>query len=610
MMAPLKPALPFIEGETLSGYVSRHAVLFETTPRDFCSDLGMRWPFLCSGYDTQVERLCWLTGESVEALRAWRTQKIGIGYYKVGKAQANTAVLRRTAVRLCPQCVTTALSETGPPGVFQMLEWSILSIHRCSRHSCPLITLPSSNHSHTTYDFAARVLEHREKIHRASESQETLKEISFENYIQKRIWHGPKGDWLSDWDLHHIHRASLTLGAALSGIKGEMPGNLPMLEVRSLCELGFSNLASGNAKFKSALHELHEASTTERPYYSADLGPFYHWLREAHAEPPLAELVQIIQKHVFDTYPTPTGKGVFGKKPKVQKWLTINDARKRSGFGAVFLKQLLGHLDGISEEAALKRTDVHVDEIKRAKSYWRTLINLKRAASDLGIHAQQVKALQNRCVLSTVKITSSKRYLKRVEIDDLLKRVSELPRSLSEKSVLPIKEFCRAKGVQLTRVIDLWIRGDLDGKVCRGEGIGLQAIEVDWDALCEKPGIQLDRDLKLPEAASYLQISVISIRHLRDHGYLLQIQHRNPDTNHLRSYISKRSIQAFERTYITLGQMASRQKVASIHLARQLDRDCVQPISCGNELVRVYDRNAVGWGRDCKATKTWRNGQP
>lgn len=50
----------------------------------------------------------------------------------------------------------------------------------------------------------------------------------------------------------------------------------------------------------------------------------------------------------------------------------------------MFLKQLLGHLDGISEEDALKRTDVHVDEIKRAKSYWKTLINLKRAASDLG----------------------------------------------------------------------------------------------------------------------------------------------------------------------------------------------------------------------------------
>lgn len=597
-MSPLKPALSFMAGETLSGYVSRQAKLHETTPRGFCTDLGMRWPFLCSGHDDQVERLAWLTGEPLDLLRQWRTLQIETGHYMIGKAQANIAVLRRTALRLCPQCVMNALSETGPSGVFQMLEWSILSIKTCEKHGCPLITLPSSKYSHTTYDFVSRVLEHLGTIRRANETCEALKETSFEEYVRKRIWSGPQSDWLNAWNLNHIHRASLTLGAALNGHKGEMSGDLSANEERSLCEKGFQCLEKGEGPFKDALVELHRASTTERPYYSADMGPFYYWLREAQSQPVLAEVVEVARDHVFETYPTPTGKSVFGKKPKVQKWLTIDEARRRLGCGAVFMKQLMGHMKGVSERDALKRTDVHIDEISQVESYWKSLVRLKHAASDLAISPQQVKSLQNLGILSTIRVTSSQRYLKREEIDDLLSRVSELPDLLPGKSTLPIKEFCRAKGVHLTRVINLWIKGDLHGMLCRGEGQGLQAIEVVWDALCEKPKIQLDRDLKLTQAASYLQISVISIRQLRDHGYLEQIQDRNPDTNHLKSYITEASIRRFEQKYITLGQMAALQKVAPIHLARRLDQEDIEPVSCGSNLVRVYRRHNVFHERD------------
>lgn len=198
MTAPLARALPFIEGETLSGYVSRNARLHEATPRDFCSDLGMRWPFLCSGHDDQVEQLAWLTGEPLDIFRTWRTQKVGIGRYRVGQAIASTGVLRRTAVRLCPKCVSSALSEHGPSGVFQLLEWSVLCIERCARHGCPLIILPSEGHSHSIYDFVSRVLERQDEVQRAAEANELLQATRFETYVRHRIWYGPADDWLQD----------------------------------------------------------------------------------------------------------------------------------------------------------------------------------------------------------------------------------------------------------------------------------------------------------------------------------------------------------------------------------------------------------------------------
>lgn len=75
---------------------------------------------------------------------------------------------------------------------------------------------------------------------------------------------------------------------------------------------------------------------------------------------------------------------------------------------------------------------------------------------------------------------------------------------------------------------------------------------------------------------------------------LSQIRKLNPDTNHQKQYLSKGSIQPFERLFVTPGQMAAAQKVAPIHLARKLDAEGIAPIPCAGALVRVYSRGEFG----------------
>lgn len=205
-----------------------------------------------------------------------------------------------------------------------------------------------------------------------------------------------------------------------------------------------------------------------------------------------------------------------------------------------------------------------------------------------------MKGLQNRGVLKTIRISSTLRYLSRVEVMDLIEQVERLPEVLPGKSVAPLNVFCREKGIPLAQVVDLWRKGELVGQICRGDGVGLNAIEVDWDAICPRNTVRLCRDVTLPEAARYLKINVAAIRHLRDQGILSEIRKLNPDTNHQKQYISKRSIQAFERSFVTLGQMAEVQKVAPIHLARKLDVEGIAPIPCAGALVRVYSRKELG----------------
>ena len=390
MTSPLVLALPLIEGETLPGYVSRSASLYDTTPRDFCSDLGMRWPFLCSGMDDQVERLAWLIDVAPSRLQDWITRKIAVGRYQVAKTFASTGVLRRTAVRLCPRCVVEAFHANGPSGIYQKLEWSVLCIEQCDRHGCALISVPSTQYSHSTYDFVSRVLEH-EVVLRASQNELTLPASALETYVRRRLSHGAEKDWLHDLDLTYLHRASLSLGAALYGQTNKRLRDLDPKDMRELAGVGFDRLIAGPEGYRAALEELLRASSAEKPFYTSDLGPHYFWLREVFKDPEMGTMVDIMRDHVFAVYPVPTDKQVFGKSPQTRELLTIEEARKRTGLGAVTLKLMLGYLEGIPKEEVLKRTEISAEETQRVRAFKAKLATFAEVTKQLGIFPEQLK---------------------------------------------------------------------------------------------------------------------------------------------------------------------------------------------------------------------------
>ncbi|SDG16746.1 TniQ protein [Celeribacter baekdonensis] len=581
---------PLYEGETPASYVSRLAALHRTPPRDFCSDLGMRWPFLCTGHEDQIAQLAWLVGLPAAQLQRWSARKLSIGRYQVGRTHSSTGVFRRTATRLCPVCAEETLSATGPHGVAQRLEWSVLSLHRCETHGCALITLPPAPHAHLPYDVVAQARQHQGRIRDAAKSPMFLEPTAFEAYVRERIYEGPQADWLQALDLTNLHRASLTLGAALEGLPAREVALMGRGDERSLCQAGFERLCVGAEALTGALDRLRAQSTAERPYFSADLRPFYHWLRSVYDDPSLTKITALTREHIFKTYPVDLDQYVLGEKPTNEVWLTMEDARARSGFGAVFLKKLLGHMQGVSEVEALMRTDVHVDELRDAKVFWATLTNLKEAADALAISPSQVKVLMSLGVLPSIQITSSLRYTKRDAVRKLLKAIEELPPVSAEGGFLPVRAFCRRDGIALPKVIKAFCERTLSGDVRRGQGPGLHALHIEFDAMKSERDISLSQDITLPEAATYLRINIISIRKLRDAGYLKQIQKRNPDTNHVKSYLTLESIRAFERRWITLGQMAEVEGSEPYHLARKLDRDGAVPISCFTGFVRVYER--------------------
>ena len=75
-----------------------------------------------------------------------------------------------------------------------------------------------------------------------------------------------------------------------------------------------------------------------------------------------------------------------------------------------------------------------------------------------------------------IKTSSFLRYVLRSQVVKLLEKLNELHRTLPNRSVVPLNEFCHLKQVSIVQIIDLWARGKLDGKLCRALGLGCKRL--------------------------------------------------------------------------------------------------------------------------------------
>ena len=580
-----------LDGETPASIGSRLAARNGVRPRDLCSDMGMRWPFLCSGHPDQLALLADVGGLVLHDLELWRAAQVRTGHYRVGRTRSSTGVFRRTSSRVCPTCIEEALGEMGRYGAHQLLEWNVLCLFGCERHGTALLDLPRAATSHETYDVVAQVDLHRDLVKQAADRQQGYEPTEFETYVRGRIYRGPQADWLSGLELTHLHGACMTLGAVICGAPLQHFSSYDQDQERQFCVEGLRVLSAGP---ESLLRELKARSRSRRPYVSTNLGGFYTWLRAAHGRPELQALVTCVQAFAVRSYTMKPNRRVLGGPvPGVQR-MSFDTARRQTGLGVALLKRLIGHVNGLSDKETEALTETTPEQLDRAIDFWGGLRNLKSTGATLNVLPTQVKGLIDKGVLRSIRFGTALRYVYAEDVDLILAEVAALPEVPSVGNYLPLRDHCRNHRIGLVRLITLWRAGKVEGLARVAEVTGLQAILVPQEVDVDARDVPLaPRDLTPLEAAAYLKIGVGAIRALRDAGYLGQAKCVNADTNHRHTLITRSSIRDFEARFLTLGQLAKASKVAPIHLARRLDREGVPTVSCGGRNVRAYERSQV-----------------
>ena len=372
-----------VNGETPASIGSRLAARNGVRPRDLCSDMGMRWPFLCSGHPDQLALLADVGGLELENLELWGAQQVPTGHYRVGHTRSTTGVFRRTSSRVCPACIEEGLGKSGRHGAHQLLEWNVLCISGCERHKTGLLDLPRAATSHETYDVVAQVDLHRDLVKQAADRQQAYEATDFETYVRGRIYRGPQDDWLSGLELTHLHGACMTLGAAICGASLRHFSISSQGQERQFCVEGLRVLSAGPESLLRCMEELKAQSRSRRPYYSTDLGAFYHWLRAAHERPELQGLVACVHAFAVRSYTMKPNRRVLGRPVAGVRRMSFETARKQTGLGVALLKRLIGHVDDLSEAQATALMETTPDQLDRAMRFWGGLRNLKSTAATL-----------------------------------------------------------------------------------------------------------------------------------------------------------------------------------------------------------------------------------
>lgn len=593
-MTRLALTLSLMKNETPASYVSRLSRKNLTLPREFCSDLGMHWPHICSAHEDQLQRLSYLSGVTLDDIRFSAAPSIAPGRYKVGFSEAGKTTLRRAMVRICPQCTVEAFERHGWLGAHQRLDWLLQPISVCQIHGVPLLQLPNAQHSHKTYDAVGRVKLHFDTVKRAADAASHLPPTSFETYLYDRAFSGAQTDWLATLDLTELHQSALALGRTILFGASQLVSDLTPADIREAMDVGHKVLVGGSGSLQNSLDAIRLRHQKGRRYFTKDIGPLYWWLRSKIDSPNLFEIRECVETYVLRHYPLKTGKPVLAATVKTPEALSWSHARELIGIGPARIKDILAYLDkkDISEYASMN--DLTKRDFKRVKSLTDKLVGLTSAAETLNVHHTQIDPLLREGVLKACSFGSSVRYVERASVENLLRKIENLPDAKPNRTLLPLGLYCQLERVPLAKVVAEWLNGNCNHAYRNKGERGLQRLTIDRGAQFEARKFLLKHELTLIETSQYLRVGIGAIRLLRDEGFLEVIERINANSNRLKTFIPQRSIRKFEKSYITLGQLVQITGRRSIHLARWLDQQGLEPIQCRTGQVRVYGADILG----------------
>jgi hypothetical protein len=318
---PLRLTVPLGAGETPASFVSRLAVRYAPTAREFCLDFGTTFQKVVDGDPQALAMVAAKGGVAPEALAANAFVRIGARRHQLRGEVLVRGSLRRATVAICSKCLAGDIADApdlrAELAPYQRALWQIAAVKTCPIHTTPLVVLDKDLTPNLLHDWSHHVGKALPQLARLVADAETRSLTGLETYVTMRVAHGPVGGQLLDTLPLHVAIAACELFGAVAAF-GRMP-NLKRLtdqEWRVAGGAGFDILADGQAGVEALLEDLrrtypYSGAGTEGP--QAVFGRIYQVLefgREDKAYDPLRDLVGNFIQARFSVGP---GDVVFGK---------------------------------------------------------------------------------------------------------------------------------------------------------------------------------------------------------------------------------------------------------------------------------------------------------
>ncbi|MEO9824567.1 MAG: TniQ family protein [Paracoccaceae bacterium] len=594
-------SFPIQQFETATSYVSRLALWCGLgSPSDLCLDWGFRWQDFVRGDDALFDKVARLGGACPFYLKRWAVRTTAPHRFAVSGQEGLKSSLIRTRLRVCPQCLVLDHEKGGQFAMYRRHYWQFASMRTCGQHRRPIITLPHEQHTILNYDFLGLVSTHWRNITDAANADAGQSGTDLEIYIMRRLDGEAVNPFLDAMPLYIATRLCEVLGfVMLYGPKRKISGGTGT-ELTLAGQAGFDALKAGEEGLLAALESLVAPAALRTVHHQADLGALFEWLRSSNLGEAFEPLRVMVRDFIFRTYPIQDGHTVLGKACTAPSRYTIHSAWQSLGIqrkrmNRILIDEGLASLDADENTVRLEGA-LGVADIAQIAARMQDRLVLQEVCNLLAIGPDIVHQLRDRAILAPV--TDALDQVPKYERTDVTKVLDRLSRRVtmtgtSHRRLVPILDAARRVRCPSADIIGFILDGRLQSLGHDVQGSGLSGFQIclgELRALLTLPDLP---GRPKGETSRLLRVTYPTVNHLISEGLLTIERARNPRSRQFIDAVTFDSIVAFEKSYVTLGQLAQHYKRASGPLGCHLEAKGVCPIETPATISWIYERRGL-----------------
>ena len=592
-MSKLLPFLPMMPEESVTSYAARVTALHHGgSVRTFLRCFDIAYKPIVAGDPAALSAFADLTGMPADDLKhAALTVQGHISRFR-GEIVQRT-MLRHSRSHFCPRCLVAdiATSRLPPPAaVYGRTIWQFSPIRSCLHHHVMLEPIREAEHGDKVHDFARTVASSLLNLELRAASMQAVSPSAAEAYLVARFSDTPIPSPLLDampW-----YAAARTCEAVgIVALHGPGAGRRGLSEAirRGAADHGFGIVHGGEAQVRDFLDDLRGRRTSPRSGRDgarALYGVLHDVLTYERPDPAYAPLRRLVYEHALQNVPVGPGDTLVGLPVTRRHVHSITTASIETRQHPKRLRKILIAEGIIPADAPCKDSETLFDAILAAP-YLRQIakgVRLRGVTAHLRTRYAHTLTLTRAGFIKPFVTHAVERQGQRATyaVADLNDFLSCLARRavVHPNPKLPVMDIPKAaKRAYCTMpdVLHMILDGTLGWVGLDPEVPGFHGIIVDADEVLERVrGPDLD-GLTANDLRKRLGIHQRAVTGLIANGYLAREKWINPVSRCPVFIVRSKTVDTFEREYVSLSELARHYKTNAYKLKIDLDRRGKRP---------------------------------
>ena len=594
--------LPASPREMPTSFLSRLAARnLYASAWDFAADLGLDMNAVACGEEDALHQLCTLAGLPSGTFSDTAVIKTNSMRYLIAGEALQTATFNRGAGHVCPLCVAEDVARGGALwAAIHQWHWQLRHVRTCAMHHCPLVILPAPAGSGGRYDYIAALRDNPGACLKLQAGNPLVHATLLETYLSRRCHNEQPPCWADRLGIPALCRASELLGVLIHHGSKARFRDLSADDQRLVAGTGFAVLAGGQDCLRAALDDLRRsdpAMTGNQPH--PQFGEFQrllgsNWKNSSEFGP----IREVVRCYLVDQFPFADGTDVLGETLPKRRLHSLHSARKVIRRRMPFFEDAL-----IERGLARRRADksfellsaLTVELVNELRAERESLLLEKEAARRFGLTVESFRTLVNAGIVphrTDVRPHKHRQFWGH-EVDAVLLRLTTPMIGIDQIGDEDLETVTRATvraNCSLVEIADALMSGRIRPVGVLRSKCRFDHILISVSAL--KAALPREAASGLPRIATFrkLRITNATLNWLLAEGLLRSERARSPDSRLVIEMIDRDVLEAFQRDYVSLGELAYDSPTSPAALYARLSKAGIAAFLDQKPLSRLYRR--------------------